>query len=460
MSEPSNDRLEQFFRKAATRADVTFNEDDWKKLEARLDASDAAKGAGTKKSTKLTATIIAGIMLVGTSLWLGFHSDIFSSGNESIEKGKTGQISQPDRGSSDIDADKNAAIIEKAQAVEESEEEKAQVVQPATTKRNAATTGARSSLRPMEIPVTPSVDGIVGGVSQETTISLAGNNEKSMEGSHALPLLPSEKIRRDLVRTSIVRPQQYKQKAVVELPGAEEEKTREVGAIVEEELASDQTKKMATPRLSLLLSFAPDFSGTSLGQYSAPGTALGAMIHYHPFNQWSIAAGVVQNKKQYTGDGEDYKPPKGYWKYYTNGIIPETVDGSCSILEFPLMIQYTIRNGAKSRWLIGAGTSSYLMQSESYEYYFDQPNPGAKERWDSRGSSRFLFNMVNFSIGYERQVLPGLTLGLEPYAKIPLEEIGWSNLRLFSTGASVTLRYTVLRRDKLTIPAKRRAPDG
>ena len=67
--------------------------------------------------------------------------------------------------------------------------------------------------------------------------------------------------------------------------------------------------------------------------------------------------------------------------------------------------------------------------------------------------------MVNLSVGYERQVMPGLMLGLEPYVKIPVEEIGWTNLKLFSTGASITVRYTVLRKNNLAIPARSRPPD-
>lgn len=183
------------------------------------------------------------------------------------------------------------------------------------------------------------------------------------------------------------------------------------------------------------------------------------MIHYHALNRWSLSVGVIKNNKEYTGAGEDYQPPKGYWKYYTNGVIPSSIDGSCSVLEFPVMIQYTIARTGNSRWVAGAGTSSYLMLSESYRYSFEQPNPGAKEGWDSRSSSRFLFNMANFTVGYERRVLPGLMIGIEPYVKVPLEEIGWSNLKLFSTGASITLRYTIVGRQMISTPARSRGPD-
>ena len=184
------------------------------------------------------------------------------------------------------------------------------------------------------------------------------------------------------------------------------------------------------------------------------------MVHYHFLDRLSVSVGVVKNYKKYSGAGEDYQPPKGYWKYYTNGVIPESIDGSCSVLEFPMMVQDTVLDRGRNRWVLGAGTSSYLMQSESYRYHFDQPNPGAKEGWDSRNSSRFLFNMLNVTIGYERQVMPGLMVGIEPYVKLPLERIGWSSLKLYSTGASVTLRYSIIGRKQI-MPAefRSRGPD-
>ena len=100
------------------------------------------------------------------------------------------------------------------------------------------------------------------------------------------------------------------------------------------------------------------------------------------------------------------------------------------------------------------------MQSESYRYHFSEPNPGAKEGWDSRGSSRFYFNMLNITAGYERQVTTGLRFGIEPYIKIPLEEIGWTSLKLYSMGASITMRYTLIHR-KQAMPAavRSRGPD-
>lgn len=476
MQEQDNDRLEQFFRKAAARADVSFNEDDWKKLEARLDAADAGVPMAGNKIRNTAITIVGVMILISSAVWIGSRND----GNPQPDKLSGIELPAPDL-QPQAEADFSDQTVGSRQTAESPHNntapqtesvEKEKVLESDITSAEGTDVVPRDP-RPNRLEqVTPATEAsitdatkkgekwseITGGTPEGGGLQDNGG-ERGLQALIMTQPLPGEKIDRELVRTLPASNEGYKQKAVVELPGAEEGKTREADAAIEEEQASDQMKPVATPRLSLLLFYAPDFSGTSLGDYSAPGRAFGGLLHYHLLNRWSISAGVIKTQKQYTGSGEEYRPPTGYWKNNTNGIIPETIDGSCSILEFPLMAQYTLHHRGKNRWLVGAGVSSYLMESESYVYYFDQPNPGAKERWDSRGSSRFLFNMVNLSVGYERQVRPGLMLGLEPYVKIPVEEIGWTNLKLFSTGASITLRYTVLRKNNLAIPARSRPPD-
>lgn len=502
MPEQDLDRLEQFFRKAAGKADVPFNEEDWKKLEAQLDAADAAKGVSGKTVARIIA---ATVLVVATSiaLWqFGATAQFGENSDSGVEKDQQASVYEtPESSSTSESLPKAESELVEPQSNSEEKQDPTTTTQSenlhqgsvSTTagenaeKRdgleNEASTAAdqseqRSSLARSEAELSKSevksvVDSARTELKQEKIPvgiqSLAATEEPTRQGdvqskggdrgelsNQALSdqrLAEATTIGRDAV------PERDKQKAVVELPGAEEEETIEEQSVIQEEHASDNMEHVTAPRLSLLLSFAPDFSGTSMAPSSAPGKAFGAMIHYHPFSRWSISVGAIKNYKQYTGSGEDYKPPKNYWKYYTNGLIPEKIDGSCDVLEFPIMIQYSPIVTQKSRLNLSAGTSSYLMQSESYRYHFAGPNPGAREGWDSRKSSRFLFNMLNFSVGYERQVMPGLMVGVEPYAKLPLEEIGWSNLRLFSSGVSLTLRYTILRRKELATPTRSRSPD-
>ena len=451
MPEQEHDRLEDFFRKATNRPDVAFNEEDWKKLEARLDAAGQAETAPVASSRKgFKAFVIAALLLSTVAVWIGSTTDMFhNNGQEKTSVRKENAVLPPAE-----DTQRRDDATQTETASEHAREQGFEDRNATTSKQDGQSVDVRETpKREMNAPdqnipdkelvarIGPPVDHAVGNGASQIFKPLA-----------------HDKILRELI---VLQPlvQRVKQEAVVELPGAEEADAPGAETMVKEEHASDKKEHVATPRLSLLLSFAPDFSATSLDRYSAPGKAFGAMIHYHAWTRWSFSAGIIKNTKQYTGDGEDYHPPAGYWKYYTNGIIPESIDGSCSILEFPVMVQYTISTSRKHRWLLGAGASSYLMQSESYRYRFEEPNPGAKEGWDSRSSSRFLFNMMNFTVGYEYQVVPGLMLGIEPYVKIPLEKIGWSNLKLYSTGASFTLRYTLISRKRAPLNVHSRSPD-
>src|SRR5688500_14079853 len=83
MPEPDNDRLEHFFRKAASKPDVTFNEEDWKKLEARLDAEGAGFADAKKTGSKITSAVVVGTVLLFSSLlWVDSGYDIVPSGDE------------------------------------------------------------------------------------------------------------------------------------------------------------------------------------------------------------------------------------------------------------------------------------------------------------------------------------------------------------------------------------------
>lgn len=467
MPEHDHDKLEDFFRKASIRAEVPFNEEDWNKLEARLDQQAAAGVPEVKRTPgKITAAVAIGIILLLTGVWWAdsqyglVNSKVADPSTEVAGSGNHENVSGTEHTGTDAVAAEEIGDDNRddAHGDDPPSGDGALLTDTNTTDDRATGTSVKSGreLSSFDDGVTTDVARGDAGAAARQEGKLF-SRENPADGLRSATFdIGSEKISRELIAISPANAEKIKQRANVDLPGAEEGDTGKADTAVSEEDAS--VKHATTPRLSLLLSFAPDFSSTS-SRYSAPGKAFGAVIHYHVMPRWSVSAGVIRNSKQYTGDGEDYKPPVGYWKYYTNGIIPESVDGSCDVVEFPLMVQYTIASKGKHKWLAAAGTSSYLMLSESYRYKFEEPNPGAKEGWASKNTARFYFNMINVTVGYERQVLPGLMIGIEPYVKIPLEEIGWSNIRLFSTGASFTLRYTILGKKNISIPIRSRGPD-
>ncbi|HZI24173.1 MAG TPA: hypothetical protein VFD46_03810 [Chryseolinea sp.] len=212
---------------------------------------------------------------------------------------------------------------------------------------------------------------------------------------------------------------------------------------VSSEMGQEEKHKMKPPyRFSAGVILAPEFSSTSLGDYSAPGASLGLRIGYQISNKFSINTGLIRSTKKYEGDGYDYTPRNPlYWQIRTNGVVPEEIDSKCLVYELPLGVQFDAIQTEKSRVFLSAAISSYFMTSQSYDYTFDSPNPGADTGWRSSRSESYWFDVGMLSAGYERYVHRSFAIGIEPYLKVSFGEIGWPNVKLFSGGAYVTFRY-------------------
>jgi hypothetical protein len=218
-------------------------------------------------------------------------------------------------------------------------------------------------------------------------------------------------------------------------------------SFVDKEGNPDLPKVAPFSRWSVAFIIAPEFSTTSLNSYSSPGESLGLRIAYQLSNKFSINTGVIRSTKKYEGSGDDYKPRNpAYWQIRTNGVVPEEIYSKCLIYELPVGVQFDAINTSKSRLFVSTAISSYLMISQAYDYTFESPNPGADTGWRSPGSESYWLSVGMVSAGYERYINRSFAIGIEPYLKISLSEIGWPNVKLFSTGAYVTLRYKFMSR--------------
>lgn len=426
MQEQDSDRIEEFFRNAVSRPDVPFQEADWQKLSARLDALDHQLVIPPTRSRNIGISGVLALLL-GLLLWSGSHVDWISANRATPSNPEGNEDQQSGREISPLAGMDTKPSIDSLNPPDNV---------PLST--GAMEHSARRANTPGGNTATTTMRGR-HETQREVYVEPFSNHRDVVTGS--IKALSWDKISTDLGGLSSPFINENKQRAVVALPGAGEEDERADLAIVIEERSSDKI-----PRLSLLLSLAPDFSGTALNTGGTPGRALGALLEYRIAGGFSLATGLVANRKRYTGSGESYTPPQGYWKYYTNGIVPTTIDGSCSVLEIPVFLRYTLQPHMKNRFVLTVGTSSYLMSDELYEYNFNDPNPGAHTYWSSDATSRFFFNSLNFAVGGERVVLPGLAIGLEPYVKIPLKGIGWSDIKLYSAGLAFTVRYTLVPR--------------
>lgn len=212
----------------------------------------------------------------------------------------------------------------------------------------------------------------------------------------------------------------------------------------------NQRKFVERPLLGVSFAVGPDLSVLGLGEITRPGYSYGLVIHYNIGKRWSVGIGALKTTKRYVGTGYDYKPPKGYWEYATNNVVPEKVAGECGLIEIPVDIRFDFLRSGRNNFHISTGASSYLMQHESYEYDFKEPNPNASQGWNSdKAGGSHLFNIINLSVGYERDIGRKFSFGVAPYVKVPVKGIGWTEVKFVSFGTYFTFKYNFLTRRNL-----------
>lgn len=452
MPEQNQDRdnLERFFQKATSQTDIEYNEGDWLRLQAMLDERDARLAAA--RSRKLRTAGISAISL-GILLMALYLLTQPSTENKEIIADKKDLIEEPENTSSPEVAraqqkDVSPSLPHK-QEWDSRGEDTAREEQMALNKESKESyiSGVSHSSK----SIVPPADVQETGIKDE----MNGRNEQIEPGKEFRSDWPSATTVID--RDKLYEDFGLKRPVTSEIPVPE--RTSSIAMAKDEQSEDDESKKLASPGWSFLLSVSPDFSSTRLGRYaSTPGEAFGLMVHYHFHPSLSLSTGLVRSSKVYTCSGSEYNLPRAYWERNTNGVVPESVDGACTVLEIPVALQFKVWERGWNKWLVSGGVSNYVMLDESYRYIFREPNPGAKKGWESSETSRFPFSIFHLAIGYERSLGRNMSIGLEPYVKIPMKEIGWSHLKLFTTGASLTFRYHVLKRAHPDISLKSRSP--
>ncbi|HMG91212.1 MAG TPA: hypothetical protein VK589_14200 [Chryseolinea sp.] len=453
MPERGNDRLESFFKKVSGRPDISYNEEDWKRLEARLAAKEARSSIVRRNRNRISGASLLAVLMLGSIYWLTQPGRDQTSAaafeNQESINSSTVSDAKPTSSSNvavetDISEHAEARVSDSSSPQSLKKNNRNKDISRVGTQRNDAVSASSSIVNATKHPV--EINQFESSLVEKRSFDVL---------APGLIIAPNDDTNQNNeIKSSPATADKIKQKATI----ADSVVMEKNDAKVKDAYGSGLTEHPASPRLSLLLSIAPDFSTVAFDYYADPGQSFGLMLHYHVKRSWSFSTGVVKSFKKYVGDGEDYAPPKGYWRNNTNGIIPETIDGSCNVLEIPVMIQYTIANKGKSRFLVGAGASSYIMLNESYKYNFEQPNPGAKKGWSSKKSSTMFFNVINVTAGFEHRIFPGFMMGIEPYLKIPIEGVGWSELKLYSVGASLTLRYIILNQKNPSVGIQNHGP--
>ncbi|MGY4385002.1 hypothetical protein ACVWYN_002038 [Pedobacter sp. UYP24] len=206
-----------------------------------------------------------------------------------------------------------------------------------------------------------------------------------------------------------------------------------ITAIHAEEKASFKlTNNDNKGQLSLTLIAAPDISTVSAGLHSRLSSNFGVLANYSLSRRFSVTTGVVYAKKYYDYAGVN----KGL---YGKADKAWEVDADCDVMDIPLNVNYKVLNRNNLSISINTGLSSYLMLKEKYKY-LNQDQTGTKiSSLVIDNKNQHLFGVANFSVSFEHKINQRLSVGVQPFYKIPLTGIGYHDSNLSSKGLAFSL---------------------
>lgn len=182
---------------------------------------------------------------------------------------------------------------------------------------------------------------------------------------------------------------------------------------------------------------APDISTTGANLSSKVSTNFGLLVTYPVANKISISTGLIYARKLYNSGAV-----AGIGNGYRNNSLEMNAD--CSVLDIPLNMNYQVFKKQRLSVSINTGLSSYLMLNERYQ--LKNRLDGPISTVEVRNKNQHPFSVANLSVSLERKINSSLSIGLEPFIKLPLTGLGDYDARLKSTGVAVSLSFGILGR--------------
>jgi len=192
------------------------------------------------------------------------------------------------------------------------------------------------------------------------------------------------------------------------------------------------------PRLAITVLGSADVNGINSFSNTNAGKNIGMLVSAR-FNKLSISTGAYYSSKPYNMPFSAYSPTSAYKFKYS----PETVTADCRMLDIPLNIDYQVFAKNKNSISVGTGISSFIMLKESYKYNYATSHVYGLSSYNVDNPDKYLFSSVNFQANYRRQINSKIGLNVMPYVKIPLNDIGYSRVKLQTVGVAVGLNWNI-----------------
>ncbi len=192
-------------------------------------------------------------------------------------------------------------------------------------------------------------------------------------------------------------------------------------------------------KLALSFLAAPDYNGVNNLNNASMGNDFGLMVSIKIAKNWSFSTGAVYGKKLYETGFSNYNPIKNIWTEY----FPKSVTADCRVLDIPLNISYTVLNRKNTSFSLGSGISSYIMLREDYSFTYVEHDDDTAMAYHVVNENQHWLSVINLQATLEQRLNSKLSVGIQPYMKIPLSNIGFAGVKLQSLGMAVILSYNL-----------------
>ncbi|WP_159519480.1 porin family protein [Sunxiuqinia indica] len=307
-------------------------------------------------------------------------------------------------------------------------------IEKENTTSKLATEDPNSSLRSEKLIASTQTTKETKNSKQEETITPVQESEKAIDApAQVISETPSDSNETPEVVSPEENPPSFTQTDTVRYEEMTEPTDEPLLATHELESA----KKASTFRsVALSLLVAPAYNSVNSLSEGSVGGDFGLLISLGLSEKWSISTGAVYAKKVYATDLNTYSN-------YGSGSNSETVDADCRVLDIPLNINYAILNRGKTTVSLGTGVSSYLMLRE--EYYFANTNPYGSNQDDVHlvNENQHWLSVLNFQANIQQQLSSKISISLQPYLKLPFQDIGYAKVRLQSVGMALSANWNI-----------------
>lgn len=186
-------------------------------------------------------------------------------------------------------------------------------------------------------------------------------------------------------------------------------------------------------KLTLSLLAAPDVtdSRTSIGTKISAN--FGLLVTYPISKKLSVSSGAVYARKLY-----DYGGTLG--SAYGGSARPWALNADCFVIDVPVNVNYQLLTKKNYSVSVNSGLSSYFMLKEKYKYRNTGPD-GVEQTTalEINNQNQHIFGVANLSISVDRKVSDKVSIGVQPFLKLPLTGIGYYDYNLRSRGIAVSL---------------------